>query len=45
LKLLPFLIPQNDVHLFRPACSHGHLHYAHDTIDWLFMQLIYETLH
>jgi hypothetical protein len=45
LKLLPFLIRQNDVHLFRPACSHGHLHYAHDTTDWLFMQLIYETLH
>ena len=26
LKRLPFLIGQNDVHLFRPACSHGHLH-------------------
>ena len=45
LKLLPFLIRQNDVHLFGPACSHGHLHYTHDIKGRLIMQLIYETLH
>lgn len=45
LKLFSLLLRQSDVHFFGPACSHGYLHYAHDTADRLYMQLIYETIH